>query len=89
MKFKCMRYAMMHVCTVCPESSDPFYIVTYYIKWVTTSWTYCTLSRKANFNLGNMSTIFGSVLLWLYWQIIYKEIQKTCTGINKILVKNL
>ena len=25
--------------TVCPESSDPFYVVTYYIKWVTTSWT--------------------------------------------------
>ena len=25
--------------TVCPRSSDPFYIVSYYIKWVTTSWT--------------------------------------------------
>ena len=25
--------------TVCPRSSDPFYIVTYYIKLVTTSWT--------------------------------------------------
>ena len=25
--------------TVCPRSSDPFQIVTYYIKWVTTSWT--------------------------------------------------
>ena len=24
--------------TICPVSSDPFYIVTYYIKWVTTSW---------------------------------------------------
>ena len=24
--------------TVCPRSSDPFYIVSYYIKWVTTSW---------------------------------------------------
>ena len=23
--------------TVCPRSSDPFYVVTYYIKWVTTS----------------------------------------------------
>ena len=22
-----------------PRSSDPFYIVTYYIDWVTTSWT--------------------------------------------------
>ena len=25
---------------MCPRSSDPFYIVSYYIKWVTTSWTY-------------------------------------------------
>ena len=23
-----------------PRSSDPFYIVSYYIKWVTTSWTH-------------------------------------------------
>ena len=30
--------------TVCPRSSDPFYIVTYYIKWVTTSWTYRFIS---------------------------------------------
>ena len=28
-----------NVSTVCPRSSDPFYKVTYYIKWVTTSWT--------------------------------------------------
>ena len=26
--------------TMCPGSSDPFYIVSYYIKWVTTSWTH-------------------------------------------------
>ena len=26
-------------CTVCPRSSDPFYIVRYYINRVTTSWT--------------------------------------------------
>ena len=25
---------------ICPISSDPFYIVSYYIKWCTTSWTY-------------------------------------------------
>ena len=25
--------------TVCPRSSDPFYIVAYYIYWVTISWT--------------------------------------------------
>ena len=26
--------------TICPGSSDPFYIVSYYINWVTTSWTH-------------------------------------------------
>ena len=26
--------------TIRPKSSDPFYIVTYYINWVTTSWTH-------------------------------------------------
>ena len=26
--------------TICLRSSDPFYIVSYYIKWVTTSWTH-------------------------------------------------
>ena len=31
--------------TVCPRSSDPFYIVTNYIKWVTTSWT-CSVFIK-------------------------------------------
>ena len=25
--------------TICPGSSDPVYIVTYYVNWVTTSWT--------------------------------------------------
>ena len=32
----CYRYCT----TVCPRSSDPFHIVTCYIKWVTTSWTH-------------------------------------------------
>ena len=32
---------------MCPRSSDPFYLVTYYIKWVTTSWTYC-IAEKSN-----------------------------------------
>ena len=26
--------------TVCPSSSDPFYIVGYHVKWVTTSWAH-------------------------------------------------
>ena len=28
------------ISTVCPGSSDTFHIVSYYIKWVTTSWTH-------------------------------------------------
>ena len=39
-----MQYAKylnseIYTYTVCPGSSDPSYLVTYYIKWVTTSWT--------------------------------------------------
>ena len=30
----------MNGLTVRPGSSDPFYIVSYYLKWVTTSWTH-------------------------------------------------
>ena len=30
--------------TVCPRSNDPFSIVGYYIKWVTTSWTWSIFS---------------------------------------------
>ena len=29
-----------YIRTVCPGSSDPFNVVSYYIKWVTISWTY-------------------------------------------------
>ena len=41
--------------TVCPRSSGLFYIVTYYIKWITTSWTYIVNSlniRQRNVFLG-------------------------------------
>ena len=30
---------------ICPRSSGPFYIVNYYIKWVTTSWTNSRISH--------------------------------------------
>jgi len=32
--------------TVCPRSSDPFYVVTYYMKWV--SWTHSTRANSFN-----------------------------------------
>merc|ERR1740128_412471 len=31
--------------TVCPRSSYPFYIVIYYSKWVTTSWTHTMMLK--------------------------------------------
>jgi len=37
-----MNYPLLY--TVCPKSSAPFYIVSYFMKWVTTSWTYSTLT---------------------------------------------
>ena len=29
-----------YIDTLCPRTSDVFYVVTYNIKWVTTSWTH-------------------------------------------------
>ena len=34
--------------TVCLRSLDPFYIVSYYIKWVKTSGTYSTIDFFCN-----------------------------------------
>ena len=34
---------------MCPRSSDPFYVVTYYIKWVTTSWTYSSKHELSDY----------------------------------------
>ena len=34
--------------TVCPRSSNPSYIVTYYIKWVTTSSAYSSRNGRVN-----------------------------------------
>ena len=32
--------------TICPGSSDPFFIVSYYTKWVTTSWTHSNIVQN-------------------------------------------
>ena len=34
--------------TVCPRNSDPYYIVSYYIKRVTTSWTHSSCAVRPN-----------------------------------------
>ena len=35
----------IHINTICPRSSDLFYIVSYYTKWVTTSWTHSNIQK--------------------------------------------
>ena len=41
--FYTLQHFLVYRLTVCPRSSEPFYIVSYYnIKWVTTSRTYST-----------------------------------------------
>ena len=42
--------------TVCPGSSDPFYIVSYYIQWVTTAWTHSILHLDFPFLLNSIQT---------------------------------
>ena len=36
-----------YLCTVCPRSLGPYYVVAYYIRWAKTSWTYSILGRIA------------------------------------------
>ena len=45
MFFMCVLYDATYAvqCTECQISCHPFYIVSYYIKWATTSWTYRTM----------------------------------------------
>ena len=56
-------------CTVCPGSSYPFYIVTYDIKWVITSWTdgkyntFNTCSSSANFFLSRKNSWWSTISL--------------------------
>ena len=33
----CQPAGQRYLSTVCPGSSDPFYVVTYYVEWITTS----------------------------------------------------
>ena len=61
------------MCTVCPRSSDPFYIGSYYIKGVTTSWTdsnstdvkqnYCTCHQNAAIKLVSLALYDRSLVV--------------------------
>ena len=46
--------------TACPKSIDPFYTVTYFLKWVTTSWT------DGNANVQSLKLISFESFLWKY-----------------------
>ena len=45
------------IATVCPRSSYPIYVITYYIKWVITSWTDSSISKL--FGCVNPRTLAG------------------------------
>ena len=79
-------------CTVCPRSLDPIYIVNYYIKWATTSWTYNNFNVLQEYNV-HSTVIFRQRcfqsqwdvtkrLPWIYEEIIDKrmhsQIKKKC-----------
>ena len=55
-----------------PRSSDPFYAVTYYIKWITTSWTYCIWIYRAEVTTINV--------VWLTLSVI--KIPTACTAFH-------
>ena len=44
--------------TVCQSSSDPFYILIFFKKWVTASWTWMCLCLKKCLNVANIES-FG------------------------------
>ena len=74
--------------TICPRSSNPFYIVTYYIKWVTTSWTlsiscvnFCVISFKSFGHWRRMpgagAEVSGKIVLIVYTLNVRADSKKT------------
>ena len=71
--------------TICPRSSDPYYIVSYCIKWVTTSWTY---SRNNNniMSFTLLKHMYSDILTFSYFsdtdenRVIYKRVVVTWRG---------
>ena len=65
--------------TICPRSSYPFYIVSYYIKWVTTSWTHSTGSAT---NFTDISLLF-CLFLWDKYISLSEHNLTNWEGVNK------
>ena len=61
--------------TLCPRSLDPFYIVSYYIKWVTTSWTLLFCLHATSYLIEYVPIELGS-LISLGRLTIYKVTHK-------------
>ena len=60
-------YKYIQYISVCPRSSDPFDIVCYYIKWVTTSWTYSINSKSVSYLrvlYVILRSVYGSLTLY-------------------------
>ena len=55
----CALYYELPSDTMCPRSSDPFYIVTYYIKWFTTSWTYSICMYKQTLKISSEAPCYS------------------------------
>ena len=49
--------------TVCPGRSDPFFIVTYYIKSVTTSWTYSMYNPGLGNKIPQYKSVYEGIVL--------------------------
>ena len=64
-RLKWNGYFFPKIYTVCPRSSDPFYVVTYCIKWVTTSWKY-----SIPYNLSNCNS-FGYYFSYCLYFCLY------------------
>ena len=52
--------------TVCPRSSYPFYILSYYIRRVTTSWTNSTIDVKKYFERVGFQTIEADKAMFFF-----------------------
>ena len=67
-----MIRARPSIYTLCPRSSDPFYIVSYFIRWVTTYNTFHVLNRAMGLDCalinksGCMWELISSMILILY-----------------------
>ena len=70
------------ILTLCPGSSDPFYVATYYMKWDTTSWTYSTMLNWTIF-LARRRVIYRGVSWWVNaypWETYARGWQKVGPG---------